>query len=149
MRRNSAKLSNRHQFWLYLALIALYGSGLIWAIFHYFIRTPGDFGDVPHPIEPWCMRVHGGAAMLFLILLGTLLPNHVRFAWHARRNRPNGVLLMVILGSLILTGYGLYYLAGETSRAWTHWSHLIVGILLPLILILHIWAGRRSGRIQH
>lgn len=79
-----------------------------------------------------------------LLLVGTLLPTHVRFAWHARRNRANGIALIVYLGFLIASGYGLYYFGDERLRAWTSWSHLWVGIALPAMLFFHIWTGRRS-----
>jgi hypothetical protein len=29
-------------------------------------------------------------------------------------------------------------------RAWTSWIHLAVGLALPLLLILHIWLGKRT-----
>jgi hypothetical protein len=43
-----------------------------------------------------------------------------------------------------VTGYGLYYAGGESLRAWTSWIHLAVGLALPLLLILHIWLGKRT-----
>ena len=148
MRRNSAKLSGGHKVWLYASLILLYLSGVAWACLHYFVRTAGEFGDQPHPTEPWSLQIHGAAAMAILVILGTLLPGHVRFAWHARRNRPNGIALIAFLGFLVLSGYGLYYFGNERLRSWTSWSHLAVGLVLPGILILHIWSGRRSTPAQ-
>src|SRR6516165_12761889 len=47
-------------------------------------------------------------------------------------------------GILSVTGYGLYYAGGESLRAWTSWIHLAVGLALPLLLILHIWLGKRK-----
>ena len=47
-------------------------------------------------------------------------------------------------GILTITGYGLYYAGGERLRAWTSWIHLAVGLALPLLLILHIWLGKRT-----
>jgi hypothetical protein len=105
----------------------------------------GEFGEQPHPAEPWSLKLHGAAAMAILVILGTLLPTHVRFAWHARRNRPNGIMLISVFAFLILTGYGLYYFGDERLRSWTSCLHLVVGLALPLALILHIRSGRRSG----
>lgn len=144
MRRNSVKLSYRHKSWLYAITILIYGSGAVWAYLHYFARRMSEFGEQPHPAEPWSLKVHGAAAMAILAILGTLLPTHVRFAWHARRNRPNGILLISVFAFLILTGYGLYYLGDDRLRSWTSWLHLVVGLALPLVLILHIRSGRRS-----
>ena len=101
--------------------------------------------ELPHPAEPWSLKLHGAAAMAILIILGTLLPTHVRFAWHARRNRPNGIALLAFFVLLVVTGYGLYYLGDERLRSWTSWLHLGIGIALPAMIILHIWSGRRSN----
>ena len=90
------------------------------------------------------MKIHGAAAMAILVLVGMLLTGHVRFAWRARRNRCNGSLFLGAFGILTLTGYGLYYAGGESLRAWTSWIHLAVGLALPLLLILHIWLGKRT-----
>ena len=90
------------------------------------------------------MKLHGAGAMVILVILGTLLPSHIRFAWHARRNRPNGIALILFFGFLIVSGYGLYYFGNERLRSWTSWSHLAVGLALPAMIILHIWSGRRS-----
>ena len=56
----------------------------------------------------------------------------------------NGSLFLGTFGILTVTGYGLYYAGGESLRAWTSWIHLAVGLGLPLLLILHIWLGKRT-----
>ena len=94
--------------------------------------------------KAWAMKIHGAAAMAILVLVGMLLTGHVRFAWRARRNRGNGSLFLSAFGVLTVTGYGLYYAGGESLRAWTSWIHLVVGLALPLLLILHIWLGKRT-----
>ena len=45
---------------------------------------------------------------------------------------------------LTITGYGLYYAGGERLRAWTSWIHLAVGLALPILLLIHIFLGRRT-----
>ena len=62
------------------------------------------------------MKIHGAAAMAILVIVGTLLTGHVRFAWRARRNRGNGSLFLGVFGILTITGYGLYYAGGESLR---------------------------------
>ncbi len=58
----------------------------------------------------------------------------------------NGSLFLGTFGILTVTGYGLYYAGGESLRAWTSWIHLAVGLALPLLLILHIWLGKRTSQ---
>jgi cation transport ATPase len=147
MRRNSAKLSRRHKAWLYTVTLVVYVTGAAWGWLHYVATRPDELAH--SPCEPWLMRLHGAGAMALLVILGTLLPGHVRFAWHARRNRPNGIALIVFLAFLALSGYGLYYFGSERLRSWTSWSHLVVGLALPGMLILHIWSGRRSAPVKN
>jgi len=82
--------------------------------------------------------------MLALILLGTLLVFHIPLAWRARRNRRTGGSLFAVLAFLIGTGYALYYSGSENLRAWMSWSHLWVGLALPLFIALHVWRGKRT-----
>jgi hypothetical protein len=110
-------------------------------ILNYLVPEPRDFES---SAKAWAMKIHGGGAMAILVLVGMLLSSHVRFAWRERRNRGNGSLFLGAFGILTVTGYGLYYAGGESLRAWTSWIHLAVGLALPLLLILHIWLGKRK-----
>lgn len=145
MRRNSAKLGRRHKLWLYSATLLIYLTGAVWGWHHYLASRTDEFAS-QSSLEPWMMKLHGAGAIAVLVTLGTLLPGHVRFAWHARRNRPNGIALVGFFTFLVLSGYGLYYFGDERLRSWTSWSHLAIGLALPAMLVLHIWSGRRSGR---
>ena len=73
-----------------------------------------------------------------------LLNAHVSFAWRARRNRANGSVFLSAFAVLTITGYGLYYAGGERLRAWTSWIHLAIGMVLPILLLIHIFLGRRT-----
>jgi hypothetical protein len=126
---------------LYAVLGFLFVSGAVWAYFNYLTAASGETAG---QWKSWSLQVHGGAAMATLLLIGMLLSTHSRFAWRARRNRINGIVLLTVLGILILTGYFLYYAGNESLRAWSSWIHIGVGFLLPASLLLHVIAGRRS-----
>lgn len=143
MRRNSITLSRRHEWFAYLVSFAVFGTGAAWAFCHFFARPPNEFG-VASPAESWLLKAHGAAAMATLLLLGTLLPLHVKFAWRAGRNLRSGLTLLSIFGFLVLTGYGLYYAGGERLRALTSAAHLWVGLALPVLLGIHVWWGKRT-----
>ena len=130
-----------HRRLLYGVLALLFFSGAAWAYWNDLVSSPGDFEI---GAKAWAMKIHGAAAMAILVLVGMLLTGHVRFAWRARRNRGNGSLFLGGFGILTVTGYGLYYAGGESLRAWTSWIHLAVGLALPLLLILHVWLGKRT-----
>jgi cyanate permease len=92
------------------------------------------------------LMVHGGAAMLMLVLFGALVPFHVRVAWRRRQNRTTGVVMLVSNALLIVTAFGLYYTSSETLRHWTSDLHTGFGLGLPALLAFHVWRGRRSRR---
>src|SRR5438045_1400074 len=82
--------------------------------------------------------------MEFLLRTGMLLGGQVRFAWRTRRNRANGSVFLGVFAVLTITGYGLYYAGGEMLREWTSWIHLALGLALPILLLIHIFLGRRT-----
>ena len=87
--RMSIRLGILHKTVVYAVTIALALTGVLWMVPHFFLASKGDFGSSHHPIEPWAMRLHGAAAMGFLVALGSMLPVHVRRAWQVRPKRPN------------------------------------------------------------
>jgi hypothetical protein len=79
-----------------------------------------------------------------LFFAGSLFHIHIRRAIRAGRNLFTGWAMIVTLLSLALTGYGLYYLAGESDRPLWSLLHWIVGLGAAGLLALHVVVGRRS-----
>lgn len=124
--------------------IALFGSGVAWLAAHFYLRPVTEFGAAIHPLEPWSMKLHGGVAMLVLWLLGTMLHLHIRRGLALRRNLAAGWAMVGAMVVLTATGYALYYIAGEESRPLWSALHWITGLLLPVLVIVHVVAGRRA-----
>ncbi len=141
LRPDSIRLKRLQRYFLYTVLALLFLSGAAWAYWNYLVVSPGDFEI---GAKPWAMKIHGAAAMAILVLIGMLLNGHVKFAWRAHRNRTNGSIFLSALAVLIITGYALYYAGGERIRAGTSWIHLAVGLALPILLVIHIFLGRRT-----
>ena len=140
------RLTSRHRRWFYGASALIFGSGAAWLLFRFVLRRPGEFEDLPHPGEPWSMRVHGGAAMLFLVMLGTLVRSHILHGWRLGRNRFSGITMIAIMVLLTLTGYGIYYAGGERIRPILSVLHWGIGVALPAALLWHILVGRRCSK---
>src|SRR3954471_7510316 len=115
---------------LYATFVVLLATGLAWEAV-----GPGSLASA-------LMMIHGAAAMLALVLAGTLFAQHVPAGWSAGKNRRSGIFLLAVLGWLALTGYLLYYAGGESPRYYASQSHLWVGIATALIGALHV---RRSA----
>jgi len=146
------KLSRAHQLWIYLISLLLVISGLGWLIAHYFLATAGEFGEAHHFSEPWWLKLHGAAGMIFLIVFGALLPAHAVRAWRMNKNRNSGAAMLAIVAILVVTAYGLYYAGGDVLRDWLGVIHWITGLLAVAGLALHIWIGKRSRsahRLHH
>jgi len=140
-RPDSIRLKRLQRYFLYAVLALLFFSGVAWAYWNYLAASAGDFEITA---KSWLMKIHGAAAMAILVLIGMLLSAHVRFAWRAGRNRVNGSFFLTAFAVLTITGYGLYCAGGERLRAWTGWIHLDVGMALPILLLIHIFLGRRT-----
>jgi cation transport ATPase len=144
-RPESITLKPFHRYLLYAVLTLLFLSGVVWAYLNYLAPLPSESELA---VKSWSMKAHGGAAMATLVLIGTVLTAHVRFAWRAGRNRTNGIVFLSAFGILAVTGYGLYYAADERLRAWTGWIHLGVGLALPLLLLGHVLLGKRTRPVD-
>lgn len=148
MNSPAMRLGSWHQAYLYATGISLVLSGALWLLFHYFVSIRGEFGDKPHPLEPWLLVVHGLFAAAFLIGFGSVLPGHVRRAWNGRRNRISGSIFFVLLSAVIASGYALYYTGGESARAFISALHWVVGLGMPALMGWHIWRGRAWRRVK-
>lgn len=143
------RLGPQHRLWLTISLALLFLSGVLWLIFHYFFALKTEFGEGPHPLQQWWLKLHGLAAMATLIIFGSLLLGHIRRAWQHRQNRISGGSMVVMMIWLTLTGYALYYFASEESRPIISATHWLIGIAALPWLLLHIVSGRRSRNKTH
>ena len=136
-----------HKKFLYSVFTLLWLSGLLWLLFHYFMRIEGDFGITAHPAEKWWLRLHGLMVFAVLFALGTVLPVHARRAWQLKKNRHSGVLMSSLFLWLAGSGYALYYLASEANADWLPVLHWGVGIVVPTIIVMHIRLGRKRNPV--
>ena len=133
---------------LYASWAVLVLSGAAWLLARYYLRPVGQFGETVHPLEPWAMKVHGAGAMAVLFFVGAILNSHIRRALKSGRNLVSGWSMIVTIAVLVVTGFGLYYLAGEGSMpAWSlvHW---IVGLGWVALGVVHVRLGRSSRLVR-
>ena len=124
------RLGHWQKFFLYSSVALLWFSGAIWVGVHYL--------NVPAPLGPLMMKIHGAAAMAALLVLGALISAHIRRGWALRRNRLSGTLVTGAFGFLVATGWILYYVAGERLRDAVSVAHWALGLALPFVIYLHI-----------
>ena len=136
------KPSFRYAVYAIVAFLTL--TGAVWFVADW--QKDLSLDEIWQQIAANMLMLHGGAAMLALLLLGALIPMHVLRAWRAGKNRISGSMMATFSAALILTAFGLYYLGSESLRPWISWTHIVAGLALTLWLPLHIWLGRwREG----
>lgn len=136
---------NRWRLAVEWAVIGLTLSGVAWLMARYVFVSETEFG---RQLPSWAARVlaiHGGIAMLSLIAVGAWLPMHVAPRLRRSSGLVTGVSQLGLLAVLAVTGFGLYYLADESSRpAWSvvHW---VAGLVLAMLVLVH----RRTTTARH
>jgi len=137
------RLNRLFRYAIYGAFAALFLSGALWLFADGLKDTPE--GEMWQAMSANLLMIHGGAAMLTLMLLGALVPVHVLRSWRAGNNRITGTVMASLNGILIVTAFGLYYLGSESLRPWLSTIHWAAGFALPIQLITHIYLGRRRN----
>ncbi len=138
------KLSPWFKRLIYMTLTVSWVTGLTFFIMNNWVAIEGDFGPEKHPLQFNVLMLHGAAAFIMLMVFGSMLSNHIPLSWKTRRSRVIGISLTAFVVLQIATAYLLYYMADETWRTISSWVHLIIGLSLPLILVIHIVMGRRK-----
>ncbi len=116
-------------------------TGGTWLAIHYGIGAGA--GELPHPLEAWCLRLHGLAAFAGVFVLGALAAAHIPQGWRLSRRRRwvgqrnSGLLLCGAGALLVLSGYGLYYFAPEGVRPALGWAHAGVGLAMAALVLRH------------
>ena len=134
------RLKSSFRYWTYAVFSVLFLSGAVWLVADW----QKDADEAWQQLAANLLMIHGGAAMLALMMLGALIPLHLLRAWRARKNLVSGVAVATVNTVLIVTAFGLYYLGSETMRPWMSWIHIGAGFSLALVLPLHIVLGRRA-----
>lgn len=134
-------LPRAYRLTLYATGTVLVGTGAAWAWLHYLVDE-----RVALPAIAWLMKIHGAAAMLSLVLLGSVLFQHIGAGWRLARNRSSGITILALAALLAVTGYLLYYAGDERIRSFSSLLHLAIGVIAPLLLAVHVLPRLTSAR---
>ena len=143
MRGKDVRFSQWLNVWFYGVFSVLFFSGVIWLVVHNAgtVGTEGEGFD--GQVSPLLLKIHGAAAMGSLVILGVLIPSHMQRAWQLKRNHFPTVAIVGLCLLMAISGYGLYYCGSDAWRAWISGFHSVAGCALPLVLVWHIFSGRK------
>ncbi|MFT6333024.1 MAG: hypothetical protein ACJAW3_001374 [Lentimonas sp.] len=134
----NVKIALRYQFWLFILIAISFLSGVGFFILSEFFNVMGEFGQEKHPAGFTILKIHGGAAFLMMATYGFFLGGHVKKAWKMKTKPIFGIITAILPLLLMITGYLLYYIAADLMREIVEYTHLGIGVLLPIILTAHI-----------
>lgn len=132
------RLKPSFRYAIYAAFAVLFLTGVGWLVADW--QKEGD--EIWQQVAASMLMVHGGTAMLALLLLGALIPVHLLRVWRAGKNRISGSVMAALNAVLIVTAFGLYYLGSESIRPWTSWIHIAAGASVAAMFPIHIMLGR-------
>jgi len=96
-------------------------TGLLWLVLHDMIDD--EPGDAAHVL----LILHGISSYGLLVVIGSLLPNHVCSGWAQRRNLVTGLAVTVMMAALAVSGLAFYY-GDETLHTPVKWLHVVLGL---------------------
>ena len=126
---------------VYAVGASLFVTGMAWLGVHYLVGA--GTGELPHPLEAWCMQLHGLAAFAGLFVFGVMAAAHLPHGWRLSRRlrwahqRRSGIVLCSLAATLALSGYLLYYYAPEWVRPSMGWIHAVAGAAMAIALAVH------------
>jgi hypothetical protein len=84
--------------------------------------------------------IHGVAAMLTILALGSVLPFHLKAGLKSKRKWWSGLGQLSFLSALMITGLLLYY-GPEPIRETVVSTHWVLGLLFFAVFLIHIPMG--------
>jgi len=129
-------------FWSVFSLLVVTGLALVPGMLA--LRFEMDLADrwLPSGRIIWA-ALHGLFAFGALMLLGSLLPLHVRHGLRQRKNRLTGIAMLSTLPALLLTGWGIYYVSNESLARWTSAIHVAIAVPICVLVGIHAWRAHR------
>jgi hypothetical protein len=143
MAQYTLRLRTSLRYPVYAAFAVLFLTGAAWLVADWQKNVSDD--EIWQQVVSYMLMVHGGAAMVTLVLLGYLIPVHLLRGWRSRKNLGSGSIMVTFNVTLMATAFGLYYLGSEAVRPWMSWIHLAAGFLVCLMFPVHILLGRREA----
>lgn len=143
MKAKGLEIDKTYRFIFYILSFSIFLTGFIAIILHYFFITETDFEIIPSPYVVHFINLHGLIAPFFLIIFGSLFPLHIQRAIKAKINFASGIMLLITLITLIVSGYYLYYCSDDYLRYFVKNYHMWLGLMIPVFLFFHIKLGKR------
>ena len=131
--------------WLRFAVHATFSLmwlvGTVVFVLKHFFESKDAFG--PHPWQPPLTELHGILAVLATFLFGWVVAD---YRAEPQRHRVTGVLLMVSLAWLVVTGFAEFFLVSDDWRLVDSTLHEFPGLVFLLTWLAYLTWGAPAPR---
>lgn len=135
----SVRLPTAQRWVAYVVLATVGSTGLAWTVLHEWLQLGWMLS------ERRLLIAHGVASALGLVVVGGLVPLHIRLGLKTNRNIASGLTTLCVIAVLGLTGVMLYY-GGEDWRDGVRWIHIIIGAVACMAVPAHVWLGLKLAK---
>ena len=130
---------------IHISNLAVVGTGLVYAVMLYFLKSDDPFSIVNHPWQPHMQHLHVLTAPLFIFAVGLIWRRHIWGHWTRKipQGRSSGSSLLFLLVPMALSGYLLQTAVDPAWRnIWT-WIHVATSSVWTLAFVVHFFMARR------
>lgn len=119
----------RRLLWSSTIVVGLSGLAFLWL--KYFVVPDDPFAIVNHPWQPFVLKVHVVSAPFLVFAVGAVFLRHVWRQFRSGRpeGRHTGVVLMLVLAPMVLSGYLLQAVTSRPALRTVAWVHIGTGVL--------------------
>jgi len=129
-------------------------SGVIFLAMKYLMKSEDPFSVLGHPWQPHMLATHVIVGPAVVFALGLIAREHILGGFLSgarRRGRRSGASTILLAAPMILSGYFLQIVTGETSRQILVIAHVATGLMFVGLFFWHLRAvavrRRRASRI--
>jgi len=138
------KVPKKFQLTLFASIAISLITGVLFFILKTWVLVEGEFGFEKHPWQYPTLKIHAASAFFIMLCYGAMWASHIELGWRSKRSRRTGIIIASVIGLQVITAYLLYYLSNENIRLITEYTHLAVGISIPLALYVHIRLAQKK-----
>jgi hypothetical protein len=126
--------------------VATFVTGVIYLGMKYLLVSDDPLAVVNHPWQPAVLKLHILVAPLLVFSIGLVTLRHVwrHFKSRTRDGRRSGLLTVIVLGPMIVSGYLIQTLTGEGWLRAMAIVHIGLGLVYGGGLLVHQFAAGAS-----
>ncbi len=131
-------------------------SGVAFLVMKHLMESDDPYSILGHPWQPHMLAAHILVGPAVIFALGLISRDHVVGRYvngNGQGGRRSGASTILLAAPMIVSGYLLQVVTGETLRFVLVILHVISGLLFVILFLLHLWGAaarrREAARISH